>query len=131
MIRSTAEKEHPLTKQELTTIMNQFKHLAESYQDQSCYNAGYDYGFADALRCVINSYELIYQAVRTEHAIKDVSNHLRDYIEDDAEYEQAIANGIPEIVVERFLDNYDCNVAENDQYESIIEDVLKWEAERK
>lgn len=116
-----------LTKKKLITIMNKFRHLAESYKDQHCYNAGYGYGYADALRCIIRDYEIIYQSARMKHAITDATDHLNDYFENDNRYEKVIKSGIPEIVAERFIENHDCNVAENDQYESIIEDVLRME----
>ena len=89
------------------------------------YSSGWYYGYANALDYILNNWDEIYQAHRMESAIEDAKNHLQDYIEDDDEYETVVNSGLPEAIAERFLDNYDCNVAENDQYESIIEDLLK------
>ena len=89
------------------------------------YDRGWSYGYANALDYVLNHWSEIYQAHRLESAIEDAKNHLRDYIEDDDEYEAVVNSGLPEVIAERFLDNHDCNAAENDQYESIIEDLLK------
>ena len=86
---------------------------------------GWNSGYAEALGFVLDHWDEIYQAHRMESAVEDAKNHLRDYIEDDDKYETVVNSGLPEVIAERFLDNHDCNVAENDQYESIIEDLLK------
>ena len=113
-----------LTKEMLIALRNGHMEDAKT-KTRGSYDSGWSYGYANALDYILNNWDEIYQAHRMESAIEDAKNHLQDYIEDDDEYETVVNSGLPEAIAERFLDNYDCNVAENDQYESIIEDLLK------
>ena len=113
-----------LTKKMLTAMRDMHKEDGETATKGS-YHSGWSYGFAYALDYVLDHWDDIYQEHRFENAVEDAENHLRDYIEDDDEYETVVNSGLPEVIAERFLDNLDCNAAENDQYESIIEDLLK------
>lgn len=113
-----------VTKEMLRALRN--NHVNEGKDAQrGIYESGWSYGYAAALDYVLNHWDEIYQVHRMESAIEDAKNHLHDYIENDDEYEVIVNNGLPEVIAERYLDNHDCNVAENDQYESIIEDLLK------
>lgn len=113
-----------LTKEMLIALRNGHMEDAKT-KTRGSYDSGWSYGFANALDYIFDHWDDIYQAHRLESAIEDAKNHLRDYLEDDDEYEIAVNSGLPEVIAERFLDNHDCNAAENDQYESIIEDLLK------
>ena len=113
------------TKNDLVCLVKEQNRIAFFYKDQQSYDAAWHHGFSSALCSVFDSLDEIYQIQRMEHAIEDAKNHLYDYVKDETEYGTIIHSGIPEIIAARFLDNYDCNVAENDQYESIIEQVLK------
>ena len=113
-----------LIKKMLTAMRNTQKKDGKTAIEGS-YHSGWSYGYACALDYVLDHWDDIYQGHRFESAVEDAKNHLQDYIEDEDEYETVVNSGLPEVIAERFLDNYDCNVAENDQYESIIEDLLK------
>ena len=113
-----------ITKKQIHESMEYHRKTSKSYTGDS-FECGWQCGFASALGSILDHWDEIYQAHRLESAIEDAENHLRDYLEDDDEYEIAVNSGLPEVIAERFLDNHDCNAAENDQYESIIEDLLK------
>ena len=113
-----------LTKKEIRESMECHRKTSESYTGDS-FECGWQYGFASALESILDHWDEIYHAHRFESAVEDAKDHLHDYIEDDDKYETVVNSGLPEVIAERFLDNHDCNVAENDQYESIIEDLLK------
>ena len=113
-----------ITREKIHESMEHHRKTSELYTGDS-FECGWQRGFASALESVLDQWDEIYQAHRMESAIEDAKNHLYDYIENDDEYETVVNSGLPEVIAERFLDSHDCNVAENDQYESIIEDLLK------
>lgn len=113
-----------ITKKKIYESMEYHRKTFESYTGDS-FECGWQCGFASALESILDHWDDIYQGHRFESAVEDAKNHLQDYIEDDDEYETVVNSGLPEVIAKRFLDNYDCNVEENDQYESIIEDLLK------
>lgn len=69
----------------------------------------------------------IYRAEELEYTIQDAVNHVDDYISEnefvltDEEWEQVDYN----YLAEKFLDNHDCNIADNDQWEYIVENHIK------
>jgi hypothetical protein len=113
-----------LTKEILIAMRDEHRKNIKTEVNGS-YHSGWSQGFVYALNYILDHWDEIYQAHRMESAIEDAKDHLYDYIENDDEYETVVNSGLPEVIAERFLDNHDCNVAENDQYESIIEDLLK------
>lgn len=113
------------SKDDLIIRKNHFLNNAGSYIDRKCREAAWCRGYAAAMQDILDSWDEIYQAHRLESAIEDAKSHLQDYIEPDDIYESVIHSGIPGIIAERFLDSHDCDVAENDQFESIIEQFLK------
>ena len=113
-----------ITKKKIYESMEYHRKTSESYTGDS-FECGWKCGFASALESILDHWDDIYQGHRFESAVEDAKNHLQDYIEDDDEYETVVKSGLPEVIAKRFLDNYDCNVEENGQYESIIEDLLK------
>lgn len=68
---------------------------------------------------------MVYKEVEFQYRVEDAKSHLYDYIEDEDEYKALINSDFPEIVAERFLETHDCNAAENDQFEIIIESMLR------
>ena len=113
------------SKDDLVIRKNHHLNEAASYINKKCPEAVWHRGYAAAIQDILDSWDEIYQDHSLESAIEDAKSHLQDYIEPEDIYESVVHSGIPEIIAERFLDSYDCNVAENDQFESIIEQVLK------
>ena len=68
---------------------------------------------------------MVYKEVEFQYRVEDAKSHLHDYIEDENKYNAVVNSGLPEVIAERFLDSHDCNAAENDQFEIIIEDLLR------
>lgn len=61
--------------------------------------------------------EDIYRRVQLQYAIEDAKNHCEDL----GFMELANNKDALKEIAQNFLDDYDCNIAENSQYESIIQ----------
>lgn len=93
-----------------------------------CYCIGWLSGAKAAVDAILENDEIrrmVYKEVEFQYRVEDAKSHLRDYIGDEKKYNAVINSGLPEVVAERFLDSHDCNAAENDQFEIIIEDLLR------
>lgn len=107
-------------------------HVSACYEDQCSYEAAHCYGWLagvrDAVDAILENKEIkrmVYKEVEFQYRVEDAKSHLYDYIEDEDEYKAIINSDFPEIVAERFLETHDCNAAENDQFEIIIESMLR------
>lgn len=65
-------------------------------------------------------YQEIFERVQREYRIEDAKNHAEDMEVDDLLY-----NIDYEIIVDNFLDDYDCNVDENSQFRRVISDYVE------
>lgn len=96
------------------------------------FNASWIAGCCTAMRQILDEWDNIYEGQRLTYAVDDAQRHLWDFFSEelclyddecDLRVDQAIEDGTILQIAHRFLDNYDCNVAENDQYNSIIHDI--------
>lgn len=117
------------SKQDIRDAVKQFDEEYNSYEDYECYNAAWCAGYVHALNEVLSSWYDLYESQKLAYALEDAKGHLWDFFskevclkddECDKRVEQAVKDGTAEKIAHRFLDSHDCNIAENDQYYSII-----------
>lgn len=108
------------------------------YDDPECYNAAWCDGYITAMQEILDHWYDLYESQKMAYAFEDAQDHLRDFFSDevcltddecDKRVEQAVKDGTVEKIARRFLESHDCNIAENDQYESIIHDMFPDESD--
>lgn len=109
-----------------------------SYKDKGCYNAAWCAGYIHAMKEILVSWWVLYEGQKLVYVLEDSQDHLWDFFSDevcltddecDKRVEQAVKDGTVEKIAIRFMNSYDCNIAENDQYESIIRDMFPDESD--
>ena len=67
--------------------------------------------------------ETVYRKVQRDYRTEDIEAHVEDmYGEDRAE---ALSDELIGRMLDRYEDEHDCNIAENDTWESVIRNVLE------
>ena len=126
------------SKQDIRDAIEEHKKEYNSYNDPECYNAAWCDGYITAMREILDHWYDLYESQKLDYALEDAEEHLWDFFsydvclkddECDKRIQQAIKDGAVEKIAHRFLNNYDCNVAENDQYYSIIRDMYPDESD--
>lgn len=111
---------------------------ASTYEDPECYNAAWCDGYVHAMKEILSGWRDLYESQKLAYALEDAQGHLWDFFSDevcltddecDKRVEQAVKDGTVEKIAIRFLNSHDCNIAENDQYESIIHDMFPDESD--
>lgn len=126
------------SKQEIRDAIEEHKKDHDSYDDPECYNAAWCDGYITAMQEILDHWYDLYESQKLAYALEDAKGHLRDFFsnevclkdnECDKRVEQAVKDGTVEKIALRFLNSHDCNIAENDQYESIIHDMFPDESD--
>lgn len=125
------------SKKDIENAIQERKKELNSYEDQGCYNAAWCAGYIHAMQEILVNWRDLYESQnesqKLAYAIEDAKDHLWDFFcydvclkddECDKRVEQAVKDGTVEKIALRFLNSHDCNIAENDQYESIIHDMF-------
>lgn len=126
------------SKQDIKDAIQERKKELNSYEDLGCYNAAWCAGYIHAMKEVLVSLCDLYEGQQLAYAIDDAKDRLREFFEGDVclEYDesekrvqQAVENGTVEKIARRFLLCHRSDVAENDQYYSIIRDMYPDESD--
>ena len=126
------------SKKDIEDAVKRFDEEYNSYENYECYNAAWCAGYVHALNEVLSSWRDLYESQKLAYALEDAQGHLWDFFSDcvcltddecDNRVDQAVKDGTVEKIARRFLDSHDCNIAENDQYESIIHDMFPDESD--
>ncbi len=126
------------SKKDIEDAVKRFDEEYNSYENYECYNAAWCAGYVHALNEVLSSWRDLYESQKLAYALEDAQGHLWDFFSDcvcltddecDKRVDQAVKDGTVEKIARRFLDSHDCNIAENDQYESIIHDMFPDESD--
>lgn len=126
------------SKQDIRDRIEEHKKEHSSYNDPENYNAAWCDGYITAMREILEHWYDLYESQKLAYAIEDAKDHLREFFssevclkDDECEkrIQHAVEGGTVERIARRFLDNHDCNVAENDQYNSIIHDMFSYESD--
>lgn len=126
------------SKKDIRDAIEEHKKDHDSYNDPECYNAAWCDGYIYAMKEILASWRDLYEGQNLAYALEDAKNHLWDFFsnevclkddECDKRVEQAVKDGMVEKIALRFLASHDCNIAENDQYESIIRDMFPDESD--
>lgn len=105
------------------------KNAITSVENNSRYNASFTNGYVTAMKEVLDAWWVLYDEQRLANAMEDAQDHLWNFLsrevcltddECDQRVDHAIEDGAIRRIARCFLNNHDCNVAENDQYYSII-----------
>lgn len=126
------------SKQDIRDTIEEHKKDHDSYNDPECYNAAWCDGYITAMQEILDHWYDLYESQKMAYAFEDAQDHLWDFFcydvclkddECDKRVEQAVKDGTVEKIALRFLTSHDCNIAENDQYESIIHDMFPDESD--
>ena len=105
------------------------KNAITSVENNSRYNASFTNGYVTAMKEVLDAWWVLYDEQRLANAMEDAQDHLWNFLsrevcltddECDQRVDHAIEDGAIRRIARCILNNHDCNVAENDQYYSII-----------
>lgn len=108
------------------------------YDDTECYNAAWCDGYIYAMKEILASWRDLYEGQKLAYTLEDAQDYLWGFFsyevcltddECDKRVEQAVKDGTVEKIARRFLESRDCDIAENDQYESIIHDMFPDESD--
>ncbi len=136
------------SKKDIKNAIQERKKELNSYEDQGCYNAAWCAGYIHAMKEILVSLCNFYESQQLSYAIDDTKDRLREFFLDDVcmkydecddvcmkydecekRVQQAVENGTVEKIAIRFLRNHRSDVAENDQYYSIIRDMFPDESD--
>ena len=126
------------SKKDIKDAIQEREKELSSYEDLGCYNAAWCAGYIRAMNDILASLCNLYESQQLAYAIDDTKDHLREFFEGDAclkydesekRVQQAVENGTVEKIARRFLRNHRSDVAENDQYYSIIRDMFPDESD--
>ena len=126
------------SKQDIKNEIQEREKELDSYENLGCYNAAWCAGCIHAMKEILSSWRDLYESQKLAYALEDAQYHLWDFFcndvclkddECDKRVEQAVKDGTVEKIAIRFLTSHDCNIAENDQYESIIHDMFPDESD--
>lgn len=108
------------------------KNAITSVENNPRYNASFTNGYVTAMKEVLDAWWVLYDKQRLANAMEDAQDHLWNFLSrevclTDDECDQCVDHAIEDGAIRRiascFLNNYDYNVAENDQYYRIISDM--------
>lgn len=128
------------SKKDIKDAIQEREKELSSYEDLGCYNAAWCAGYIRAMNDILASLCNLYESQQLAYAIDDTKDHLREFFEGDVclkydesekRVQQAVENGTVEKIARRFLRNHRSDVAENDQYYSIIRDMFPDESDDK
>lgn len=126
------------SKKDIKDAIQEREKELSSYEDLGCYNAAWCAGYIRAMNDILASLCNLYESQQLAYAIDDTKDHLREFFEGDVclkydesekRVQQAVENGTVEKIASRFLRNHRSDVAENDQYYSIIRDMFPDESD--
>jgi len=128
------------SKQDIGDAIEEHKKDHDSYNDPECYNAAWCDGYITAMQEILDHWYDLYESQKMAYAFEDAQDHLLDFFsnevclkddECDKRVEQAVKGwyGRKKIWPSVSLNSHDCNIAENDQYESIIHDMFPDESD--
>lgn len=126
------------SKKDIKDAIQEREKELNSYDDLGCYNAAWCAGYICAMNYILASLCNLYESQQLAYAIDDTKDHLREFFEGDVclkydesekRVQQAVENGTVEKIARRFLRNHRSDVAENDQYYSIIRDMFPDESD--
>lgn len=126
------------SKKDIEDAIQEREKELNSYEDLGCYNAAWCAGYICAMNYILASLCNLYESQQLAYAIDDTKDHLREFFEGDVclkydesekRVQQAVENGTVEKIASRFLRNHRSDVAENDQYYSIIRDMFPDESD--
>lgn len=126
------------SKQDIRDAIEEHKKEYGSYNDNECYNAAWCEGYIHAMEEILSRWYDLYESQKMAYAFEDAQDHLWDFFcydvclkddECDKRVEQAVKDGTVEKIALRFLRNHRSDVAENDQYYSIIRDMFPDESD--
>lgn len=126
------------SKKDIKDAIQERKKELNSYEDQGCYNAAWCAGYIHAMKEILVSLCNFYESQQLSYTIDDTKDRLREFFLDDVcmkydecekRVQQAVENGTVEKIAHRFLRNHRSDVAENDQYYSIIRDMFPDESD--
>lgn len=126
------------SKKDIKDAIQERERELNSYEDLGCYNAAWCAGYICAMNYILASLCNLYESQQLAYAIDDTKDHLREFFEGDVclkydesekRVQQAVENGTVEKIARRFLRNHRSDVAENDQYYSIIRDMFPDESD--
>ena len=122
------------SKKDIKDAIQERKKELNSYEDHGCYNAAWCAGYIHAMKEILVSLCNFYESQQLSYAIDDTKDRLREFFLDDVcmkydecekRVQQAVENGTVEKIARHFLRNHRSDVAENDQYYSIIHEIHK------
>lgn len=117
------------SKQDIENAIELHARELAHYDNPECYNAAWCDGYIYAMKEILASWRDLYEGQKLAYATEDAQSHLLEFLsrevflsddECDKRVGQAIKDGKISAIAHRFLNDHDCNVAENDQYYSII-----------
>ena len=117
------------SKQDIKNAIEEREKEYNSYNDPKCYNAAWCAGYIHAMEEILARWYDLYESQKLANALEDAQDHLWNFLsrevcltddECDQRVDHAIEDGAIRRIARCFLNNHDCNVAENDQYYSII-----------
>lgn len=126
------------SKKDIKDAIQEREKELNSYEDLGCYNAAWCAGYIHAMKEILVSLCNFYESQQLSYAIDDTKDRLREFFLDDVcmkydecekRVQQAVENGTVEKIARRFLRNHRSDVAENDQYYSIIRDMFPDESD--
>lgn len=126
-----------MTRPDLENLRNKHE-LAEkaAYDDCSFSDYNYEMGYVGALNYILENFDALYLGQRRQSLVEDAEDHIYSYFEsrydgDDSDelpetleerYQRALDAGDAEKLAEIFQNKYDCNISEDFQWDTIVED---------
>lgn len=74
--------------------------------------------------------EAAYRKRELEYRTEDALRQVEEQVDDDDPVVKAIVMDAAEVLAERFLDNYDCNIPENQLWSNVISQFIENEVEQ-
>ena len=123
------------SKQDIKDAIQERENELNSYEDLGCYNAAWCAGCIYAMNEILANWHDLYESQQLAYTIEDAKCHLWDFFfckvlkhdECDRLVQRAVDDGTVNRIANRFLNTYDCDVSENDQYDAIICDMFPGE----
>lgn len=133
-----------MTRQDLENLRSKHELAAKAaYRDYSFSDYDYEMGYVGALNHILEHFDELYLGQRRQSLVEDAEDHIYSYFEsrydgDDSDelpetleerYQRALDAGDAEKLVEIFQNKYDCNISEDFQWDTIVEDFYDFYGE--
>lgn len=123
-----------MTRQDLENLRN--KHKLAAYDDCPFSDYNYEMGYVGVLNHILEHFDELYLGQRRQSLVEDAEDHIYSYFEsrydgDDSDelpetleerYQRALDAGDAERLAKIFQNKYDCNISEDFQWDTIVED---------